>query len=120
MPSSALHDLIVTLSGDCEIALERAFHAPASLLFEAHTNCAHLRRWWGPRALELSVCEIDLRVGGAYRLVHRDVDGREYGFRGEYREIVPPARLIYTQRFEEASLSGRQSIVTVSFGEENG
>ncbi len=65
-------------------------------MWEALTRPEHVRRWYGPRRMTVTVCEIDLRVGGAYRFVLRDAEGNESGFSGVYREIVHPERLVQT------------------------
>src|SRR5262249_4528321 len=56
----------------------------------------HLRRWMGPRRLEMSVCDVDLRVGGKYRFVYRTPDGQELEFHGEFLEVVRPERIVRT------------------------
>lgn len=84
------------------IAFRRFVKAPPALVFAAWTDPEHLPHWWGPRRLELVVCEIDLRVGGGYRFVSRAPDGQEFGFHGEYREIQPPHRLVSTFVYEGA------------------
>jgi uncharacterized protein YndB with AHSA1/START domain len=89
-------------AGEPVITSRRFIKAPPSLVFAAWTTPEHLRRWWGPRRLELSVCEIDLRVGGGYRFVHRAPDGQEFAFHGEYREIDPPHRMVTTFVYEGA------------------
>ena len=69
--------LVVTLPSDREVTLTRVFNAPRHLVFEAHTRSEHVKRWFGLRNSTLPVCEIDLRVGGAYRFVLREPDGSE-------------------------------------------
>lgn len=78
------------------ILTRRTFDAPRALVFEAWTRPELLRRWLGPCDLTMTICEIDLRVGGAYRWVFRDPAGQEHGFHGEFREIVRPERLVST------------------------
>jgi uncharacterized protein YndB with AHSA1/START domain len=80
----------------------------------------HVRRWWGPRGFTVTVCEIDLRPGGAYRSVHHGPDGNDYPFKGVYREIVPPERLVYTQIFDVPGLSGHELLVSLTFDEREG
>jgi uncharacterized protein YndB with AHSA1/START domain len=82
------------------IVTRRTVDAPRELVFDCWTKPEHMRRWLGPRALTMVSCEVDLRVGGGYRYVHRAPDGQEYAFRGEYREIVRPERLVATFVFE--------------------
>src|SRR5450756_2839361 len=72
-----------------QIVYTRVFAAPRDLVFEAWTRPEHVRWWWGPRGFTVTVCEIDLRPGGAYRSVHRGPDGNDYPFKGVYRGIVP-------------------------------
>ncbi len=110
--------LTLTLPSDREIVMTRVFDAPRELVFEAHSKCEHLEKWWGPRRYTLSVCEIDFRPGGAYRFVHRGPDGEEHGFRGEFREIVPPERIVWT--FEYEGMPGHVSVQTLTLVEEDG
>ena len=110
--------LTVTLPSDREIQMTRLFDAPRELIFEAYTSCEHLARWWGPRKYELSSCKMDFRPGGKDRFVHSGPDGEEHGFRGEYREIVQPERIVST--FEWEGLPGHISIDTLTLTEENG
>lgn len=112
--------LTLTLPSDTEIVLTRVFDAPRRLVFEAWTKPEHLARWWGPNEFTLPVCEVDLRPGGAYRFVMRGPDGKDYPMKGEYREIVPPERLIYTDAFDVPDMPARESLVTVTFEEEDG
>lgn len=76
--------LTLTLPSDREIDMTRVFDAPREMVFEAHSKCEHLEKWWGPRKYTLAVCELDFRPGGAYRFVQRGPDGEEHGFRGEF------------------------------------
>ena len=91
----------VTTPSDQEIRLTRLFDAPRALVFEALTKPEHVRQWWGGlgEGYSVPVCEIDLRVGGAWRFVSRHPKG-EAVFYGEYREIAPPSRLVFTEIFE--------------------
>jgi uncharacterized protein YndB with AHSA1/START domain len=87
---------IITPPGEPLIITHRFLKAPPELVFDALTEPEHLRHWWGPRRLEVAVCEIDLRVGGGYHFVHRAPGGQEFSFRGEYRDIARPDRLVTT------------------------
>jgi uncharacterized protein YndB with AHSA1/START domain len=78
-----------------------------------------LKRWYGARGWNLVVCEVDLRVGGAWRFVSRGPDGTDMGQGGVYREIVPPDRLVYTESFGDPSYPG-ESLITHVFRERNG
>ena len=94
----------VTIPSDREIKVARVFEAPAKLVFDFHTKAEHVQKWMlGPDGWSMPICEIDLRVGGTYRHVWRsDENGAEFGFRGEYREISAPTRLVHTERMEGA------------------
>jgi uncharacterized protein YndB with AHSA1/START domain len=108
--------LTVTTPSDREIVLTRVFDAPRALVFEAHTTCEHIRRWWG-RGNPLD-CEIDLRPGGRWRFVEHAPDGTDHGFRGEYREIVAPERIVQT--FEYEGWPGKVSVETLVLEEHDG
>jgi uncharacterized protein YndB with AHSA1/START domain len=108
-------ELTVTTPSEREIVMTREFNAPRDLVFKAHTSCEHMSRWWGPRKYEVVGCEIDFRPGGKWRIVHRGPDGEEYAFRGEYREIVPPERIVWTFEFE--GFPGQVSVETLTLEE---
>lgn len=110
--------LTVTLPSEREVTLTRTFDAPRDLVFEAWTQPEHVKLWFGPRGYSLSVCEIDLRVGGGFRYVLRSPDGSATTMRGEYREIVAPDRLAYTETYDE--YPGPPSLVTLTLVEESG
>jgi uncharacterized protein (TIGR03086 family) len=95
------HALTVTTPNDTDIVLRRVFDAPRRLVFDALTRPDLIRRWHGPRAWALEVCEVDLRVGGAWRFVSRGPDGTEMGMGGVYRAIEAPDRLVHTEVFDE-------------------
>ena len=107
---------ITTLS-DLEIRLTRVFDAPRRLVFEAMTQPEHVKQWWGRLGdgYSVPVCEIDFRVGGAWRFVNRHPKG-EAAFHGEYREINPPSRVVFTEIFEQFPDS--VSVVTTELSEE--
>jgi uncharacterized protein YndB with AHSA1/START domain len=93
--------LRVTLPTSRSIRMARAFDAPASAVFTAWTTPRYVQRWWGSDSAPVVVCDIDLRVGGVWRFVTRDVaDGTELAWRGVYLEIDEPRRLVSTQVFE--------------------
>lgn len=89
----------VTLPSDREILIERKFDATAELVFEVWTTPEHVRNWWGWETDPMSVCEIDLRVGGKWRFVAVNEDYGEVDFYGEYLEIDRPRRLVSTEVF---------------------
>jgi uncharacterized protein YndB with AHSA1/START domain len=109
----------VTTLDDRLIRMTRLFDAPRHLVFEAMTKPEHVTKWWGQLGAGYSVpvCEIDLRLGGAWRFVNRHPKG-EVAFYGEYREITPPVRLVFTEIFEQ--FPDAVSVVTAEFTEEDG
>jgi len=99
--------LEVTLQSDREFAMTRTFDAPRELVFEAYTRPELLRRWLGVfGGWSFAVCEVDLRVGGAYRYVWRHTDGMEMGMGGTFQEIVRPERIVSTEKFDHAWYEG--------------
>jgi uncharacterized protein YndB with AHSA1/START domain len=90
----------VTLPGDTQILITREFDAPRHLVYKAWTTPELVKRWWHANRGEMTVAEIDLRVGGRWRYVLVMPDGMEAGFHGEYREIVPDERLVSTEAYE--------------------
>jgi uncharacterized protein YndB with AHSA1/START domain len=90
----------VTLPTDEQILIVRTFDAPKHLVFEAFTTPELVERWWHARRGRVTLCEIDLRVGGLWRYVMIAADGTEVGFHGEYREIVPNERIVSTEVYE--------------------
>jgi uncharacterized protein YndB with AHSA1/START domain len=88
----------VSTPADTDIVLTRLFDAPRHLVYEALTRPEHIRRWWGclGEGYSVPVCEVDLRVGGKWRFVNK-YPGGEAEFYGEYREIAPPDRLVFTE-----------------------
>ncbi len=109
--------LNVTLPADTDILMTRVFDAPRHLVWRCMTEPALMKQWYGPRGHEMTLSEIDLRVGGAWRSVSRGPDGREVGFRGIYQEVTPPARLISTESFDD---SPGDSLVTITLDETDG
>jgi len=90
----------VTLPADNEILIEREFAAPAHLVWRAVTEPDLVRRWWHANRGEMTVCEIDLRVGGRWRYAMRPPGSDEFAFYGEFLEIVPNDRIVQTETFE--------------------
>ena len=108
-----------TTPSDREIVMTRLFDAPRDLVFEAMSKPEHVRRWWGllDQRYSVPVCEIDFRVGGAWRFVSRGPQG-EAGFHGVYREIDAPERIVFTEIFDP--FPDVESVVTSVLKEENG
>lgn len=106
--------LQVTTPTEREIVMTRVFDAPRRLVFDALTKPELVRRWLlGPPGWSMPVCEIDLRVGGAYRYRWRNDKGTEMGMGGVFREIVPPERLVATEAFDESWYAGEALDTTV-------
>jgi uncharacterized protein YndB with AHSA1/START domain len=99
------------------LRLERTMDAPAQDVFDAWTSPEVLRRWWAvDPSYRVPVAEVDLRVGGAYRLTMERPDGSTHTVQGEYREVSPPERLVFTWAWvEEDGSIGHVSTVTVTF-----
>ena len=114
--AASSHTLTVTTPSEREILMTRVFDAPRELVFEAHSTPEHMKEWWGPRGFTMPVCEMDFRPGGAYRFVQRGPDGEEYAFRGEFREIVRPEKIVWTFEFE--GMPGNVSVDTLTLEEE--
>jgi uncharacterized protein YndB with AHSA1/START domain len=112
--------LKVTSPTDREIAMTRVFDAPRRLVFDALTKPELVKQWLlGPPGWSMPVCEIDLRVGGAYRFLWRGPDRTEMGTRGVCREIVSPERFVTTEKFDEPWYPG-ESLVTYVLVEQGG
>lgn len=109
----------VSTPSDREIRLTRIFDAPRELVFDVMTKPEHIRRWWGclGEGYSVPVCEVDLRVGGAYRFSNRTPNGELATFYGVYREITPPARLVFTEIFEP--FPDAESVVTTELTQED-
>jgi uncharacterized protein YndB with AHSA1/START domain len=117
-PSNALQ---VTTPSDREIVLTRAFDAPRDLVFEAWTNCEHVRHWWGWRTSTMILCEADVRPGGSWRYVTREENGAEVPFTGVYQEVTPPERVVHTEMYDVPPFNtGDPAVTTVTFNEEGG
>jgi uncharacterized protein YndB with AHSA1/START domain len=91
---------VVTLPTDVLIKIVRDFAAPRRLVYRAYTTPDLIKRWWNARRGEVTVAEVDLRVGGKWRYVMVTPEGVDVGFHGEYREIVRDERLVATEIFE--------------------
>ncbi|MDQ6871097.1 MAG: SRPBCC family protein [Gemmatimonadota bacterium] len=112
--------LQVTTPSEREIAMTRVFDAPASMVFDAWTRPDLIKRWLGAfGGWTFRVCEVDLRVGGAYRYVWRGPDGKDMGMGGVYREIVRPARIVCTEKFDDPWYAG-DAVNTTVFVEKGG
>jgi uncharacterized protein YndB with AHSA1/START domain len=111
----------VTLPSDTEILITREFDAPRRLVYRAWTTPELVRRWWSGHRGEMTVVEIDLRVGGRWRYVMATNGGHEVAFHGEYQEIVPDERLVHTEIFEmPGAPEGEPAVNEVTFSEVDG
>ena len=99
-----------------ELVMVRTFDAPRRLVWGAWTKAEHVARWFTPRPLMTSACELDFRTGGAFRLTMRMPDGVEFPMDAVFREIVPQERIV----FGAAIHGGVQVETTVSFAEKDG
>ena len=91
---------VVTLQGDTDILMTREFNAPKHLVYKAWTTPELIKRWWSARRGVVTRADVDLRVGGTWRWVMLTEKGFEVAFHGEYREIVPNERLVFTEIYE--------------------
>lgn len=108
----------VTTPSEREIVSERVFDAPRDRVFAAYTDPELIPQWWGPRGTTTIVDQMDVRPGGAWRFVGRDPDGSETAFRGTYREVTPPERIVQT--FEWEGMPGHVVVETATFEDLDG
>jgi uncharacterized protein YndB with AHSA1/START domain len=115
----------VDLPSDHEVKVTRTFKAGRELVYKAFTTPSLLQRWLlGPPGWTMSVCEMDVRVGGQYRWRWRnEQDGKEFGFHGTFREVDPPRKLVHTQSYDPGTVGGdmgNESLITVELIEGGG
>jgi uncharacterized protein YndB with AHSA1/START domain len=114
----------VTLPTDEQILITREFDAPRHLVYQAFTTPELVKRWWHAKRGDVTLVEIDLRVGGKWRYVMVATDGSEVGFHGEYREVVPHERLMTTEVYEGlpegVSEEDAATLNTTTFAEADG
>ncbi len=116
----------VTLPSDLEVRVVRSFDAPRQLVWDAHTKPELITRWMlGPPGWTMPVCEMDVRVGGAYRWRWRSQeDDKEFGFHGTFTEVDVPARLAHEEHFDPGDVGGPMStepaLVRSDFSERDG
>ena len=111
------HSAVVTLPTDTQILITREFDAPRHLVFRAYTTPELIKRWWGGDRGEVTIAEVDLRVGGGWRFVLA-AQGAEVGFHGEYREIVPNERIVATEVYE--GMPEAEAVNTLTLTEKDG
>jgi uncharacterized protein YndB with AHSA1/START domain len=104
-----------------ELVITRVFDAPRELVFGAWTDPKHMAQWWGPKHFTNRVEQMDVRPGGAWRIIMRSPDGAEYPSQGVYREIVPPERLVFTNTaLDKDGNLLIDGFTTVTFADQNG
>lgn len=115
--AESMKDTQVERTSDRELVVRRTINAPANLVFEAWTKADLFRRWWVPKSFGLNLvsCELDVRVGGQYRLAFLH-EGATMEFFGTYLEVVPCSRLVWTNDEGDAG----QNITTVTFEDVDG
>jgi uncharacterized protein YndB with AHSA1/START domain len=110
---------VVTLPTDTQILITREFDAPKDLVYKAFTTPELVKRWWSAKRGEVTVAEIDLRVGGKWRYAMTMAEGGvEVAFHGEYREIVPNERIVSTEVYED--MPDAEALNTMSLAEVDG
>jgi len=109
---------VVTLPTDTQILITRVFDAPKHLVFKAWTTPELIKRWWAGQRGEVTIAEVDLRVGGRWRYVMVANDGFEVAFHGEYREVVPNERVVSTEIYE--AFPDIEAVATTTFSETDG
>ena len=117
MGTASKSDLKVTKLSDTELQITREFDAPREIVFRAMTDPTLLPKWWGPRRYKTVVDTMDVRPGGKWRMRNIGADG-EHAFRGEFREVTPPERVVWT--FEYEPLPGHISVETMTLTEREG
>jgi len=116
---SASDGTLLELPSEREILITRSFHAPARIVFEAMTQPEYVRQWWAPKSRgQMLLCQIDFRVGGAWRYVMRTNAGMEVGFSGKFLEIQATERVVQTEIFDPFPDLG--AVVTVQLAEHDG
>lgn len=110
---------VIELPSELEIRTTRKFDAPVELVWDVLTKPEHVRNWFAPFEDRVTICEIDLRVGGDYHIVFVTPDGMECSFRGTYLELGPPTRSVETWWFEGWG-PGSEAVETVELHEADG
>jgi uncharacterized protein YndB with AHSA1/START domain len=108
----------VERTSERELVVTRTFNAPARIVFEAWTRPELFKRWWVPKSMGMTLlsCELDVRVGGSYRLVFSHGDAEPVAFFGKYLEVTPCSRLVWTNEENDCGVA----VTTVTFEEKGG
>jgi uncharacterized protein YndB with AHSA1/START domain len=99
--------------GGLTLGMTRVLRASRPIVFRALTDPDELAKWWGPHGFTTPSVEVDLRVGGRYRFAMQPPEGDLFYLTGEFREVDPPARLVYTFRWEDPTPDDRETVVTL-------
>jgi uncharacterized protein YndB with AHSA1/START domain len=118
MSSTQTNKLVVSTPSDLEIQMARTFDAPRELVFNAFIDPELIPKWWGPRNTTTVIDTLEARTGGKWRFLNIGSDGTEHAFRGEFREVTPPERIVWT--FEYEPWPGNITVETVTFEEQDG
>lgn len=107
-----------TRPNDTELVADRVIDAPRDLVWAAHTQCEHVKKWLlGPEPWQMPVCEIDLRPGGKWRYVYEGPDAPSFTMSGEYREIQGPERIVNTESMDGSPVA---TLNTMTLTEQDG
>jgi len=120
MAANTTNKLKVTLRGDTDILFEREFNAPRKLVWEAMSNPEYFKEWWGPREQEIIKIDMDVRTGGEWRVTSRGPDGVEHPFKGVYREITPPEKMVWTFIYDVPPINEHEAVETMTLEEIDG
>ncbi|MEV4787238.1 SRPBCC domain-containing protein [Streptomyces tuirus] len=104
----------MTHGGELRVRLRRALDGSCPAVFRELTDPRELARWWGPDGFTIPSVESDLRPGGTYRIAMRPPEGELFYLVGEFLEVEPPERLVYTFRWEDPDPEDRETVVTLS------
>ena len=105
------------MAAELTLHLERVLRAPRPLVFRMHAEPDLLAQWWGPKGFSAPSIELDVRVGGGYRIAMQPPDGDRFFLLGEFREVNPVTRLVYTFRWEPPDPDDRETVVAFSLRE---
>ncbi|MBW0435646.1 SRPBCC domain-containing protein [Leptospira yasudae] len=103
-------DSVLVETPDRELVLTRIFDAPRKLVYKVWTQPKHVAQWWGPKDFTNPVCEIDLRVGGEYRLTMRSPDGNDYPVKGVFLEVIENEKIVRTDLMDEHPIEWMETL----------
>ena len=123
--TAPMHSTSMERTSDRELVIERTFNGPPRIVFDAWTKAELVSRWWAPKSLGVTMvsCEADVRAGGRYRYVLKSPRADRFAFSGQYSEVTPYSRLVYTTIFEPGEMpqdEAGSAIVTVTFEDRDG